>query len=145
MVCVYSVVWLSTIPWTVPHQAPLSMEFSRQEYWNGFSYKWSTSKKKKILKKYKKLAPGSAVNLGLCLLAAVSGEWKELPSFPQKMSGRSIVNCHWRRGILFLNMFCVIQHFPCEDAAFVSCKIILMEMRYWNFTLQLLACPLKII
>ena len=102
-------------------------------------------KKKKILKKYKKLAPGSAVNLGLCLLAAVSGEWKELPSFPQKMSGRSIVNCHWRRGILFLNMFCVIQHFPCEDAAFVSCKIILMEMRYWNFTLQLLACPLKII
>ena len=22
-------------PWTVAHQAPLSMEFSRQEYWNG--------------------------------------------------------------------------------------------------------------
>ena len=26
-------------PWTVAHQAPLSMEFSRQEYWSGcFSY-----------------------------------------------------------------------------------------------------------
>ena len=25
----------SAIPWTVAHQAPLSMEFSRQEYWNG--------------------------------------------------------------------------------------------------------------
>ena len=24
----------STIPWTVAHQAPLSMEFSRQEYWS---------------------------------------------------------------------------------------------------------------
>ena len=22
-------------PWTVTHQAPLSMEFSRQEYWSG--------------------------------------------------------------------------------------------------------------
>ena len=22
-------------PWTLPHQAPLSMEFSRQEYWSG--------------------------------------------------------------------------------------------------------------
>ena len=22
-------------PWTVAHQVPLSMEFSRQEYWNG--------------------------------------------------------------------------------------------------------------
>ena len=24
-----------TTPWTVAHQAPLSMEFSRQEYWSG--------------------------------------------------------------------------------------------------------------
>ena len=26
------------IPWTVAHQAPLSMEFSRQEYWSGLSF-----------------------------------------------------------------------------------------------------------
>ena len=26
------------IPWTVAHQAPLSMGFSRQEYWNGLSF-----------------------------------------------------------------------------------------------------------
>ena len=25
----------STSPWTVAHQAPLSMKFSRQEYWSG--------------------------------------------------------------------------------------------------------------
>ena len=33
--CVYvlSRVQLFTTPWAVPHQAPLSMEFSRQEYW----------------------------------------------------------------------------------------------------------------
>ena len=25
-------------PWTVAHQAPLSTEFSRQEYWSGFLF-----------------------------------------------------------------------------------------------------------
>ena len=28
-------VWLFVIPRTIAHQPPLSMEFSRQEYWNG--------------------------------------------------------------------------------------------------------------
>ena len=30
-----SVVSNSATPWTVAHQAPLPMEFSRQEYWSG--------------------------------------------------------------------------------------------------------------
>ena len=29
-------VWLFVAPWTVAHQAPLSMGFSRQEYWSGW-------------------------------------------------------------------------------------------------------------
>ena len=29
---------LSAILWTVAHQAPLSMEFSRQEYWSGLPF-----------------------------------------------------------------------------------------------------------
>ena len=28
-------VWLLATPWTAAHQAPPSMEFSRQEYWSG--------------------------------------------------------------------------------------------------------------
>ena len=28
-------VWLFATPWTVAHQAPLSMGFSRQQHWNG--------------------------------------------------------------------------------------------------------------
>ena len=32
-VCV-SHVWLFEIPWTVAHQTPLSMRFSKQEYWS---------------------------------------------------------------------------------------------------------------
>ena len=39
--CVYSVVKLCPTlwaPWSVAHQAPLSIGFSRQEYWNGLSF-----------------------------------------------------------------------------------------------------------
>ena len=32
----FSHVWLFVTPWTVAHQAPLSMGFSRQEYWSGW-------------------------------------------------------------------------------------------------------------
>ena len=32
----FSRVQLFATPWTVAHQAPLSMGFSRQEYWSGF-------------------------------------------------------------------------------------------------------------
>ena len=33
-----SCVWLLVTPWTVAYQAPLSMGFSRQEYWNGLPF-----------------------------------------------------------------------------------------------------------
>ena len=33
-----SCIQLSATPWTVAHQAPLSMEFSRQEYWSGLPF-----------------------------------------------------------------------------------------------------------
>ena len=34
----FSCVWLCTTPWTVALQAPLSMGFSRQEYWGGLPF-----------------------------------------------------------------------------------------------------------
>ena len=33
--CVLSPLGLLLTPWAVAHQAPLSVEFSRQEYWSG--------------------------------------------------------------------------------------------------------------
>ena len=45
--CMLSSVWLIVAPWKVVQQDPLSMEFSWQEYWNGFAisyyrgYSWS--------------------------------------------------------------------------------------------------------
>lgn len=38
MACMLSCVWLSATSWTVAHQASLSMEFSRLEYWNGLQF-----------------------------------------------------------------------------------------------------------
>ena len=43
-------VWLFATPWTAPHQAPLSMGFSRQEYWSGVPLPSLKKKKKKKLK-----------------------------------------------------------------------------------------------
>ena len=37
-VCMLSFVRLFATPWTIAHQAPLSMGFSRQEYWSGLSF-----------------------------------------------------------------------------------------------------------
>ena len=34
-----SCVWLFATPWTIAHQAPLSMEFSRQENWSGLPWR----------------------------------------------------------------------------------------------------------
>ena len=36
--CVLSHVQLFATPWTVTSQAPLSMEFSRQDYWSGLPF-----------------------------------------------------------------------------------------------------------
>ena len=33
-----SSIQLFVTPWTVAHQAPLSIEFSRQEYWSGLPF-----------------------------------------------------------------------------------------------------------
>ena len=37
-VCVLSLVWLFVTPWTVAHQAPLSMRLPKQEYWSGLTF-----------------------------------------------------------------------------------------------------------
>ena len=36
--CLHAQSYLTLIPWTVAHQAPLSMEFAKQEYWSGLPF-----------------------------------------------------------------------------------------------------------
>ena len=65
----FSHVWLFVTPWTVAHQAPLSMEFSGQEYWNGLLFPTPGD------------LPDSGIKLGCLALQAVS-----LPFEPQGKS-----------------------------------------------------------
>ena len=59
-VCVHALshVRLFAIPWTVAHQAPLSMGFSRQEYWSGWPFP----------------SPGDLSDPGIELMSPVSPE-----------------------------------------------------------------------
>ena len=41
MLSPFSCVQFFATPWTIAHQAPLSMGFSRREYWNGLPYPYS--------------------------------------------------------------------------------------------------------
>ena len=57
---------LFATPWTIAHQVPLSMEFSRHEYWSGLPFPspltvWITTNSRKYLKKteYKTNLPDS--------------------------------------------------------------------------------------
>ena len=38
VVCTYVCAQLCPVLWTVAHQVPLSMEFSKQEYWSGLLF-----------------------------------------------------------------------------------------------------------
>ena len=66
--CVLSCVRLFATSWTIAHQAPLSKEFSRQEYWNGLPFP----------------TPGDLPNPGikLCLFHLLCWQADSLPAAP---------------------------------------------------------------
>ena len=51
----------SAIPWTVTCQAPLSVEFSRQEYWSGFPFSTSGDQPNLGIESVSPATPGSCV------------------------------------------------------------------------------------
>ena len=46
-------------PWTVAHQAPLSMGFSRQEYWSGLPFPSPISGQKNMLNDIRRMQSAS--------------------------------------------------------------------------------------
>ena len=65
--------WLLVTPWTVAHQAPPSMGFSRQEYWSGLPFPSPED------------LPSPGIELGSATMQAgslPSGEPPESPSLP---------------------------------------------------------------
>ena len=82
LLCMLSIVQLFVTPWPVAHHAPLSMEFSRQEYWSGLTFP----------------APGNLPNSGIKLvyqkrvftflisgLVEILSIYKEVPKCPLRV------------------------------------------------------------
>ena len=80
----FNSVWLFATPWTVAHQTPLSVEFSRQEYWRGLPF----------------LPPGDLPNPGVepvsCVSLALAGGFFT-PSTIWETPGRSAPVSNLRR------------------------------------------------
>ena len=68
---------LFTAPWTVAHQAPLSMGFSRQEYWSGWPFPFPGDLPNPGIE------PGSLTSQGDALTPELPGKLK-IQSTPQK-------------------------------------------------------------
>ena len=79
----FSRVRLFATPWTVSHQAPLSMGFSRQEYWDGLPFPSRGNLPDPGLK------PGSPVLQGDSLLAKAPGKPSLAETLPQIHLGSS--------------------------------------------------------
>ena len=76
-------VQLFATPWTVAHQAPLTMEFSRQEYWSGLPFP----------------TPGDLPNPGINpeSPALAGGFFTAVP--PGKLQGLGLLTCETKRKV----------------------------------------------
>ena len=79
----FNCVWLFETPWTVVFQAPLSMGFSRQEYWSGWPFP----------------PPGDLPDPRIEPLSLSLLHWQEdsLPDFPGGSDGKASVCLQCRR------------------------------------------------
>ena len=55
-------VWLFVTPWTAAHQAPLSMGFSRQEYWSGVPLPSPTHYERNANQNHNEISPHTSEN-----------------------------------------------------------------------------------
>ena len=84
-------------PWTVAHQAPLSMEFSRQENWSGFPFPFPGA------------LPSPAIKPGSPTLQADSLPF-EAPGKPQFLQRiKSEARLEFTPSNAFLGVFCALE------------------------------------
>ena len=71
-------VWLFTTPWTAAHRAPLSMGFSRQEYWCGVpspSPSWEVTLKADCYKRLQNYSTADIKGTGFCQIKNSLPRW----------------------------------------------------------------------
>ena len=110
-----SVVSDSATPWTVALQAPLSMEFSRQEYWKGLPCPPpgdlphpAIEPSSPTLQAHSLPAepPGKPMNTGVDSLSLLQG------IFPTQESNQGLLHCRWiLYQLSYRGLFLVSMHF----------------------------------
>ena len=95
-------IWLFVTPWTAAHQAPLSIEFSRQEYWSGLPFLFpGESSKPRDQTQVSRSAGGFFTTEPLGKTIKTDKDWKMLISFNYKegfgLSGASQAACQCKR------------------------------------------------
>ena len=117
----FSQVWLFATLWTVAHQAPLSMGFSRQEYWSGLPCP----------------PPGDLPNPGIKPMSpALAGGFFTTSATWEALSPNSPVNS-WRKTavrdelpVSLKTFISLAQLIVCAN--FLSCKIIFpLHLKAW--------------
>ena len=97
-------VWLFVTPWTAGHQNPVSMEFSRQEYWSGFPFP----------------SPGDLPNPGIkpgspalqdSLLSEPPGKLMVLVGVPQINDVEHLFVCLLSFGEMYIQSLCLVLIF----------------------------------
>ena len=99
-------------PWTVAHKAPLSMGFSRQEYWSGLPFP----------------SPGDLPNAGVKPESLCPLHW-QVDSLPVSLQGRPQLSLGISQLFSKLMVHSYLQHTRFSDAlypAFDTVKLILM-------------------
>ena len=125
-----SPVWLFVTPWTVAHQAPQSMGFSRQEYRSGLPFP----------------SPGDLPNPGI-KPGSPALQADTLPSEPPGKSIAELRELLIYCGYQFFIRYVIYKHFLllCNlslyflTVSFEQCFLILMQSRI-NFTYVILFC-----
>ena len=83
----------SVTPWTVAHQAPLSMGFPRQEYWSGLPFPTPVDLPNSRIK------PASLTSPALAFTTSTSWEALKVLLPPCKEGGHVVVRMHtWFKG-----------------------------------------------
>ena len=124
-------VWLFATPWTVACQAPLSMEFSRQEHWSKLPFP----------------TPGDLPDPGIELMSLELADWfftTELPENTAEAPWQSPLPSNsqaWLQAFVLVGtsgdklIICDVtaSHFP-----LMNCSTLSLNVRVWSNQLQIL-------
>ena len=125
-------VWLFVTPWIVAYQAPLSMGFSRQEYWSGLPFP----------------SPGSSRHRDRTLVSHIAGRYfnlwaiRETPLLSNLVLKTIIFNADYSKGLLngspvsILGFFPPLPHLHCFTPPSVHTE----SRKIWERLGQIISC-----